>query len=304
MVLAVEGVRVSRHKDIHPEDSDDPMDIGLSSEEEADEMDEEPHIRRKYHHAAQPPSQSTQPPPTAQPTPAGPEQPPTEEPAASTSTAESGTATIQVPVAALQEVHKILGQIIGGETPQVPSSEPQPQQPEGEIPFTVPKPKRGEKSCKLCLRKFWATESLRRHMKTHTGEQSNICPNPGCGRKLASKRSLEVHLETCQKEKTLFCPYKGCKKLFATPAGLAAHNNTHKKLSKDSSTCKGCGKAGFTRKKSLDDHYRTCSGNPNRVGPFPCPVPGCRRGEAKPFNRVRNLNVHLKAEHEHDPKHG
>ena len=101
MVLAVEGVRVSRHKDIHPEDSDDPMDIGLSSEEEADKMDEEPHIRRKYHHAAQPPSQSTQPPPTAQPTPARPVQPPTEEPAASTSTAESGTATIQVPVAAL-----------------------------------------------------------------------------------------------------------------------------------------------------------------------------------------------------------
>ena len=54
MVLSVEGVRVSRHKDIHPEDSDDPADIGLSSEEEAEDMDEEPHIRRKYHQAVQP----------------------------------------------------------------------------------------------------------------------------------------------------------------------------------------------------------------------------------------------------------
>ena len=290
MVLSVEGVRVSRHKDIHPEDSDDPADIGLSSEEEAEDMDEEPHIRRKYHQ-------------TAQPLPPEPEQPPAGGPAPSTSTG-GDTATIQVPVAALQEVHRILGQIIGGENPQVSSADSQPQQPEGDIPFSVPKPKKGDKSCKLCFRKFWATEALKRHMKTHTGEQKNTCPNPGCGRKLASRRSLEVHLQTCQKEKTLFCTHRDCDKLFATQAGLTAHSKTHRKLGKNANTCKGCGKGGFTRQKSLDDHYRTCSGNPNRVGPFPCPVPGCRRGEAKPFNRVRNLNVHLKAEHEHDPKHG
>ena len=129
MVLTVEGVRVSRHKDIHPEDSDDPADIGLSSEEEADGMDEEPHIRRKYHQAAQPP------PPEL-------EQPPAGGPAPSTSTG-GDTATIQVPVAALQEVHKILGQIIGGENPQVSSSDPQPQQPEGEIPFCSAQTKEG-----------------------------------------------------------------------------------------------------------------------------------------------------------------
>ena len=96
MVLSVEGDRVSRHKDIHPQDSDDPADIGLSSEEEADGMEEMPHIRRKYHHTGQPP-------PAPEPTPAGGEGP-------STSTG-GDTATIQVPVAALQEVHKILGQI-------------------------------------------------------------------------------------------------------------------------------------------------------------------------------------------------
>ena len=101
-------------------------------------MDEVPHIRRKYHQAAQPP-------------PPEPEQPPAGGPAPSTSTG-GATATIQVPVAALQEVHKILGQIIGGQTPQVSSEDP--QQPEGDIPFSVPKPKKGEKSCKLCFRKF------------------------------------------------------------------------------------------------------------------------------------------------------
>ena len=102
MVLSLEGVRVSRHKDIHPEDSDDPADIGLSSEE-ADGLEEIPHIRRKYHHTPQTP-------------PPDPEQPPAVGDCPSTSTGGE-TATIQVPVAALQEVHKILGQIIGGETP-------------------------------------------------------------------------------------------------------------------------------------------------------------------------------------------
>ena len=285
VVLSVESVLLSRHKDVSPEDSDDPQDIGLSSEEEAEDLPEAPHIRRKYHQAPGP-----APPPVPEPTP-----PVT---TASTSTT-TDTATIQVPVASLEQVHAILGQIISGQSPQVSTSggsvatDPQPS---GSPPFTVPTPKRGEKQCKLCFRKFWATETLKRHMKTHSGNQKYICPNEGCGRKVASKRGLEVHLTTCQKEKRLFCKKKGCTKLFATQAGLDAHKKTHKVLSPKAGVCKGCGKDGFTRKKSLDDHYRTYSGNPDRVGPFPCPVPGCRRGSAKPFTRVRNLNMHLKAE--------
>ena len=294
VVLSVENVLLSRHKDVAPEDSDDPQDIGLSSEEEAEDLPELPHVRRKYHQTPGPP-----PPPVPEPTP-----PVT---TASTSTSTTDTATIQVPVAALEQVHAILGQIISGQSPQVSTSggststDPQPS---GSPPFTVPTPKRGEKQCKLCFRKFWATETLKRHIKTHSGDQKYMCTNEGCGRKVASKRGLEVHMSTCQKEKRLFCKKKGCTKLFATQAGLEAHRKTHKVLSPKAGVCKGCGKEGFTRKKSLDDHYRTCSGNPDRVGPFPCPVAGCRRGSAKPFTRVRNLNTHLKAEHGHDPKHG
>ena len=285
IVLSVDCVLLSRHKDVSPEDSDDPQDIGLSSEEEAEDLPEAPHIRRKYHQTPGP-----APPTVPEPT--------------STST---DTATIQVPVAALEQVHAILGKIISGQSPQVSTSSgsaPTDQQTSGSPPFTVPTPKRGEKQCRLCFRKFWATETLKRHMKTHSGNQKYMCPNEGCGRKVASKRGLEVHMSTCQKEKRLFCKKKGCTKLFATQSGLDAHKKTHKVLSPKAGVCKGCGKEGFTRKKSLDDHYRTCSGNPDRVGPFPCPVRGCRRGSAKPFTRVRNLNMHLKAEHGHDPKHG
>ena len=97
MVLTVDAVRLTLHKETHPDDSDEPNDIGLSSEEEAEEMEESEFIRRKYHQQA---------PPVPEPTPV------TTAATASTSTStatSAGTATIEVPVAALQQVHEILG---------------------------------------------------------------------------------------------------------------------------------------------------------------------------------------------------
>ena len=284
MVVSVQDIRLSAHKDMHPSDSEDNVDIGLSSEEEAEDLPDDVHIRRKF-----------VPPP---PAPESQQAPPASQPAPSTST------SIQVPVEALQKVQEYIGQLLGGEAPPAfPQPEDSTVPVSTEAPFSVPKPKRGEKVCQLCQRKFWATETLKRHMQSHSGKQKHVCPNEGCGRKLSSKRCLETHLTTCQKEKTLFCKVKGCDKLFATKQALSAHEKTHKKLGKGMGVCKGCGKEGFTKQKSLDDHYRTCAGNPDRVGPFPCRVAGCRRGPAKPFMRIRNLNVHLKAEHGFDPKH-
>ena len=41
-------------------------------------------------------------------------------------------------------------------------------------------------------------------MKTHTGEQKNVCPNEGCDRKLSSGRSLTEHLKIMwQREKCI-----------------------------------------------------------------------------------------------------
>ena len=295
MVLSIQDIWVSRHKDVHPEDSDGPEDIGLSSEEEAEGMEEDESIARKYHQRAGPaPAPGAPPAPRATSTETG------------TSTTDPEVATLQVPVAALQQVQEMIGKILGGEAPAAGFPQPAPQPPAGAdqgAPFSIPKPKRGEKKCSVCQRAFWSTTTLRQHMKTHTGEQKHTCPNAGCGRKLSSKRSLETQLQTCQKEKTHFCKHKDCKKLFATEAGLKAHSLTHKTLSKKKSVCTGCGKGGFTKKKSLKDHFRYCDGNPEKVGPFPCLVPGCARGPAKPFRCTRNLNMHMKEVHDFDPKH-
>ena len=81
----------------------------------------------------------------------------------------------------------------------------------------------------------------------------------------------------------------------------AQHHSSDPK--KSQRKCPGCDKDDFKREKSKKEHWRVCPGNPNKVGPFPCPVPGCKRGTPDPFTRTRNLNQHLKNAHGHNPKH-
>ena len=278
-VVAVQDIRLSAYKDLHPSDSEDNMDIGLSSEDEAEDLDEQPFSRRKYHQPAPPP-----PAPEPQPT-----------TSSDTGTTTTSSTSVQVPMEALQQVHQYLNQLLAGGPPP-PGGIPPPQPPAPvpeDVPFSIPQPQKGQKVCTICQRKFWSPQTLKSHMSVHTGEQNYICPNAGCGRKLTSKRSHNTHMSTCQKEKVHFCKKKDCDKRFATRAALTAHTSTHKKLKKGAGVCPSCGKAGFTKQKSVDDHHRTCASNPNRVGPFPCRVPGCRRGPNKPFTRIRNLNPYV-----------
>ena len=106
MVVSVQDIRLSAHKDMHPSDSEDNVDIGLSSEEEAEDLPDDVHIRRKF-----------VPPP---PAPESQQAPPASQPAPSTST------SIQVPVEALQKVQEYIGQLLGGEAPP---AFPQPEDP-------------------------------------------------------------------------------------------------------------------------------------------------------------------------------
>ena len=243
-MLDIREVRVSAYKGENPDDSEAYVDIGLSSEEEAEELPDNEYIRRKF--------QVPPPPPPVPPVPTG-------EPTPST----SGTASIQVPVEMLKQVHQVLGQLLQGQqispgsigsVPIPPQPAPQTQQHE-EVPFEVPVIKRGQKNCSLCARKIFSTDAYRRHMKTHTGEQKNVCPNEGCGRKLSSGSSLTEHLKTCGKERNVFCPRKGCKKMFVDKAGLLKHSIIYQTLKKSERMCKGCGQGKFLREKSKKEHW-------------------------------------------------
>ena len=185
-VLAVRDVRISLHKEQNADDTDSGDEIGLSSEDEADEMSEDEQIGRKYKRRAPPPPVPDEPVP---PVPPQPDPQPQSTPQAGST---SGLASIQVPVSMLQQVHAALGQLLQGQPPQLsplrgaPSAAADPE-PSSGVPFPVPKTSRFNKACQICQRNFWSPETYRRHLKTHLGTQHNICPNPGCGRKLSSR---------------------------------------------------------------------------------------------------------------------
>ena len=114
-VLVVRDVRISLHKEQNADDTASGDEIGLSSEDEADEMSEDEQIGRKYKRRVPPPPVVPDEP--APPAPPQPEPQPQSTPQAGST---SGLASIQVPVSMLQQVHAALGQLLQGQPPQLP----------------------------------------------------------------------------------------------------------------------------------------------------------------------------------------
>ena len=107
-VLAVRDVRISLHKEQNADDTASGDEIGLSSEDEADEMSEDEQIGRKYKRRAPLPPVPDEPVP---PVPPQPDPQPQSTPQAGST---SGLASMQVPVSMLQQVHAALGQLLQG----------------------------------------------------------------------------------------------------------------------------------------------------------------------------------------------
>ena len=107
-VLKIANVTISLHKEANPDDSIDYDDIGLSSEEEAEDLESDKYVRRKFDKPAPPPPE---------PLPLLPQLPgsdPTPGSVPSTNPVPSAgeTTTLQVPVSVVKQLHTLLGQII------------------------------------------------------------------------------------------------------------------------------------------------------------------------------------------------
>ena len=138
----------SLYKSCHLDDTDEPNDVGGSSKDEAEGMEEVLGVTRRLYK-----------PLPAQPSPA---QPSPEAP--------QDRDTIRVPKKDLKRAAKLLQDLSAGKKVKLPASTSRE-----EVPFDVPDVKAGETSCALCHQAFKSTRSLRRHMKTHTGETGYSC---------------------------------------------------------------------------------------------------------------------------------
>ena len=180
--------------------------------------------------------------------------------------------TVRVPRRDLKQAAKLLQDISAGKKVKLPVSASRE-----EVPFTVPDIMAGETDCALCHQAFKSTRSLRRHMKTHTGETWYSCQ---CGKVLASRIMLDLHQKSCGWDKSHWC--KACNLGYTTKQALVHHLKAKHgpAPTKEELTCATCGKE-FKLVKTMREHLAS------HKGPFYCRVPGCRAG---PFSLPKCLN--------------
>ena len=262
-VLTYQPLIASSYKERHPDDTDDPGAVGVSSEDEAEGMEEVLGISRRLQKPAPSPAE----PSTARSGPAIP-----------AVTKEEGI--IQVKRTDLRRVQGILKDILVGKRVRMSTGASSQ-----DVPFEVPTVQSGEKDCQFCHQSFKSTRSLRHHMKTHTWETGWSCSS--CNKILTSRAMWDLHLKSCGQEKGHWC--RECNKGYTTKQVLVAHLKAKHgpAPSVKELTCLTCGKI-FKIVKTMREHLAT------HIGPLHCQVEGCQAG---PFSLPKRLNWHLEEKH-------
>ena len=268
-VLTCQLLVASTYKERHPDDTDDPGAVGVSSEDEAEGMGEVLGISGRFQKPAPSPAESStaklgSATPSDLATPAVPE--------------EEGT--IWVKRKDLRRAEGILKDILAGKRVRM-STGASCQ----DVPFEVPIVQPGERDCQFCHQSFKSTRSLKHHMKTHTGETGWSCSR--CNKILTSRAMQDLHLKSCGQEKEHWC--QECSKGYTTKQVLVAHLKAKHgpAPSVEELTCPTCCKV-FKIVKTMWEHL------PTHKGPFHCRVEGCQAG---PFSLPKRLNWHLKKAH-------
>ena len=138
-VLTCRPLENSVYKSHHPDDTDDPDDVGVSSEDEAEGMEGILGISRKL--SRPPPSESS---PPELPAPPAPKKP----------APEVKEGFIKVPKKDLKRAQGILKDILAGRKVRASGASRE------DVPFEVPEVQAGETSCELCHQCFKSTRSL------------------------------------------------------------------------------------------------------------------------------------------------
>ena len=189
-VLTHRPLENSLYQSHHPDDTDNPDTVGMSSEDGAEGMEDILGVSRRLN---KPSPTEPLPPELAVPE-------------------EEGM--IRVPKKDLKRAQGILKDILAGR-----KVHPSTGATQEDVPFQVPGVQAGDTSCELYHQSFKSACSLRCHMKTHTGDTGWSCD--WCGKVLASKVMYELHMKSCSQEKGHWC--QECNKGYTTKQALVAH---------------------------------------------------------------------------------
>ena len=184
---------MSAYKIRHPDDTDDPQDVGLSSDDEATGMREQIGIARQITVSC--PDRSVLP-PYSQGRAAT---PPAEDWAPTTGTSgpsgeppagfvRLGPDEVVIKKAVLLGIKRGAKLALEGRVPAAFCIGPASA---GDVPFAIPKLSKDEVHCTFCRKDFPSAKVLRRHLRMHAGKSVYVCSR--CGWHLVSRATMEMH---------------------------------------------------------------------------------------------------------------
>lgn len=147
--------------------------------------------------------------------------------------------------------------------------------------------------CVVCGRNFSNSQSLRIHMRTHTGSRPYRCSQSDCGATFRQLSHLNAHQLTHSSSRPFRCDL--CQSRFKCAGSLQRHLLVHDRLGSGFSgrqikthprfTCSVCGKAAATA-SALQDHVRVHTNQ----RPFTCSV--CGKGFKQKSHLTEHARIH------------
>ena len=188
-VTICRDICMSAYKLRYLNDSEDPPDVGLSSEGEATGMEEVMGVAHRVTLSRSSPAQPASAPLTSQPT--RPAMPPGE-PSVPEGYVKLASNEVVIKKAVLRGIKRGAELALKG---QAPASFSLGQVTAGDIPFEVPTLAPHQVHCDICRKDLATPKALRHHLRAHKGMTHYLCLK--CGKRLASGHTWDMHKESC-----------------------------------------------------------------------------------------------------------
>ena len=287
-VTVCSNIQMSVYKQHHLDDTEDPQDVGLSSEDEITGMVEQLGVSRRIimqSLGTPTPSRGRALLPAPEGEPTG-DPVPAPQPSLPEGYVKIGPDEVVIRKGILRGIKRGAELALKG---GLPASFSAGSATAGDVPFRLDPRGEDDVYCSLCRKDLSNPRALRRHLRIHLGKTRNICKR--CGKHLASKKMMAMHEGSCGSVEYMHnCT--SCGKGYHSKQALLQHLKVHQGQAPiEDRTCPDCREV-FNLVKTMREHRAV------HRGPYPCPVEGCPAS----FSLPKRRNRHLRDRHGFDAK--